>query len=183
MVRHILEAYEADRTIRIEGMERSNNTGWRVNVHEIRPGVVLKDAKVTVSAFPVRHGNVQTYGYRFATPDRTVVISGDTSPTDAIVENCHACDILIHEAYTKASCDLVPEAWQQYRRVHHTSALELGAIALKRNLGCLIHRANPGCDQIGTAECRQAGNEEQLLKEVREAYSGKVVAGHDLDIY
>ena len=185
MVSRILDAYEFDRKNRTEGMEHSNDTGWRVNVHEIRPGVVFKDANVTVTAFPVHHGNVETYGYRFVTPDRTIVISGDTSPTDAIAENCHGCDILMHEGYTKASFDLVSQAWQQYRLTHHTSALQLGAIATKAKPGLLIliHRENPGCDQAGTAECRQAGSEEQLLKEVREAYSGNVVAGHDLDIY
>ena len=185
MVSHILDAYEFDRKNRTEGMEHSNNTGWRVNVHEIRPGVVFKDANVTVTAFPVHHGNVETYGYRLVTPDRAIVIFGDTSPTDAIAENCHGCDILIHEGYTKASLDLVSPAWQQYRLMHHTSALQLGAIATKAKprLLILIHRENPGCDQVGIAECRQAGSEEQLLKEVREAYSGNVVAGHDLDRY
>ena len=32
-------------------------------------------------------------------------------------------------------------------------------------------------------ECRDAGSEEQLLKEIRELYKGKVVAGHDVDVY
>jgi hypothetical protein len=35
------------------------------------------------------------------------------------------------------------------------------------------HRANPGCDQARTDECRQTGSEEQLLKVVRQAYKGK----------
>lgn len=185
MVNHILEAYEVDRKIRTEGMEHSNNTGWKVNVHEIKSGVVFKDANVTVSAFAVRHGNVDAYGYRFAAPDRTIVISGDTSPTDALVENCNGCDTLISEAYTKASFDLVSSEWQRYRLAFHTSAQELGAIASKAKPGLLIlyHRGNAGCDQTGTEECRKAGSENQLLKEVRQAYSGKVVAAHDLDIY
>ena len=185
MVNHILAAYEVDRTIRIEGMEHSNNTGWKTNVHEIRPGVIFKDANVTVTAFAVRHGNVDAYGYRFATPNRTIVLSGDTSPTDAIAENCHGCDILIAEAYTRASFDLVPPAWQQYRLAFHTSAQQLGEIANKAKPGLLIlfHRGNAGCDQAGTEECRKAGDEEHLLKEVRQAYSGKVVAGEDLDVY
>ena len=185
MVNHIIEAYEIDRKIRIEGLEHSNNTGWKVNVHEIKPGVVFKDANVTVAAFAVRHGNVDAYGYRFTTPDRTIVISGDTSPTDAIVENCHGCDILISEAYTKASFDLVSPEWQRYRLAFHTSAQELGAIAAKAKPGLLIlyHRGNAGCDQAGTEECREAGSEKQLLREIRQAYGGKVVAGHDLEIY
>jgi ribonuclease BN (tRNA processing enzyme) len=151
----------------------------------IKPGAVFKDANVTVTAFAVRHGNVYAYGYRFATPDRTIVISGDTSPTDAIVENCHGCDILISEAYTKASFDLVSLEWQRYRLAFHTSAQELGAIAAKAKPGLLIlcHRGNAGCDQAGTEDCREAGSEEQLLREIRQAYSGKLVAGHDLEIY
>jgi ribonuclease BN (tRNA processing enzyme) len=185
MVNHILEAYEVDRKIRTEGLEHSNSTGWKVNVHEIKPGVVFKDANVAVTAFAVRHGNVNAFGYRFATPDRTIVISGDTSPTDSIVESCHGCDLLISEAYTKVSFDLISAEWQRYRLAYHTSAQELGTIAAKAKPGLLIlyHRGNAGCDQAGTEACREAGSEEQLLKEVREAYAGKVVAGHDLDIF
>ncbi|HEV2488481.1 MAG TPA: MBL fold metallo-hydrolase [Candidatus Acidoferrales bacterium] len=185
MVSHILEAYEVDRTIRTEGMEHSNGTGWKVNVHEIKPGVIFKDANVTVTAFAVRHGNVNAFGYRFAAPDRTVVISGDTSPTDAIVENCHGCDLLISEAYTKASFNLISPEWRQYRLAFHTSAQELGIIAAKAKPGLLIlyHRGNAGCDQADTVACREAGSEEQLLKEIRQAYTGRIVAAHDLDVY
>ncbi len=185
MVTHILEAYQVDRRIRAEGLEHSNDTGWRVNVHEIKPGVVFKDANVTVTAFAVRHGNVDAYGYRFATADRTIVISGDTSPTEAIVENCRGCDLLIAESYTKASFELVSSQWQRYRLTFHMSAQELGAIATKAKPGLLVltHRGNAGCDQAGTEECREAGSEGQLLKEVTAAYTGKVVAGHDLEVY
>jgi hypothetical protein len=109
-------------------------------------------------------------------------ISGDTSPTDAIVDNCHGCDILISEAYTKASFALVSSKWQRYRLAFHTSAQELGAIAAKATPGLLIlyHRGNAGCDQVGTEEYRDAGSEEQLLREIRQAYGGKAVAGMTL---
>jgi hypothetical protein len=39
-----------------------------------------------------------------------------------------------------------------------------------------------GRDQARTDECRQAGSEGQLLKQVRQAYKGNVVAGHNLEI-
>jgi ribonuclease BN (tRNA processing enzyme) len=185
MAEHILKAYETDIKIRTEGLEHANNTGYKVNVHEIQPGVVYRDQNVTVKAFAVHHGDVPAYGYRFETPDRTIVISGDTSPDAAIVQNCNGCDVLIHEAYTQASFALVSEEWQKYRLAFHPSSKELAEIATKAKPGLLIlyHRGNAGCDQARTEECRQAGSEEQLLKEVRQAYSGKVVAGHDLDIY
>ena len=38
MARHILEAYAVDRRTRIGGLEHSNPTGWKVNVHEVQPG-------------------------------------------------------------------------------------------------------------------------------------------------
>lgn len=186
MAEHILKAYEADIKIRTGDIERSNTTGYKVNVHEIQPGVVYRDQNVTVTAFAVHHGKwPRAYGYRFETPDRAIVISGDTSPDAAISDNCHGCDVLIHEVYTQASFDIVSPEWKQYRLAYHTSSKELAEIATKAKPGLLIlyHRENPGCDQARTEECRQAGSEEQLLKEVRQAYSGKVVAGHDLDIY
>jgi ribonuclease BN (tRNA processing enzyme) len=135
--------------------------------------------------FAVNHGDLQAYGYRFETPDRTIVISGDTKPTEAIVENCHGCDVLVHDVYTQASLNLVSSEWKQYRLAYHTSSNELADLASKAKPGLLIlyHRANPGCDQARTEECREAGSEEKLLKEMREAYKGKVAAGHDLDIY
>ena len=186
MAEHILKAYEADIKIRTGDIEHSNTTGYKVNVHEIQPGVVYRDQNVTVTAFAVHHGKwPRAYGYRFETPDRTIVISGDASPDAAIPDNCHGCDVLIHEVYTQASFDKVSPEWKQYRLAYHTSSKELAEIATKAKPGLLIlyHRENPGCDQARTEECRQAGSEEQLLKEVRQAYSGKVVAGHDLEIY
>lgn len=186
MAEHILKAYQADIAIRTKSLENSNTTGYKVSVHEIEPGVVYQDANVTVKAFTVRHGAwARAYGYRFETPDRVIVISGDTAPTPAIAENCQGCDVLIHEVYTQASFALVSPGWKQYRLAYHTSSTELAEIAAqaKPRLLILYHRANPGCDQARTEECRQAGSEEQLLKEMRQAYTGNVVAGHDLDIY
>jgi len=185
MTDHLLKAYETDIKTRTEGLEHSNTTGYKVNVHEIKPGIVYNDGNITVKAFPVIHGQLEAFGYRFETPDRVVVISGDTAPSPEVLEKSRGCDVLIHEVYTQASFDLVSPEWKKYRRAYHTSSKELADLATKAKPGLLIlyHRANPGCDQARTEDCRGAGSEEQLLKEMREAYKGKVVAGHDLDIY
>lgn len=68
--------------------------GRRVNVHEIKPGVVYRDAKVTVIAFNA--------GYRFQTTDRRIVIVGDPSASASIVEQCNGCDVLIHEVQIRS---------------------------------------------------------------------------------
>ena len=73
--------------------------GHNVNAHEVKPGVVYKDANVTVTAFPTQHA-MDSYGYRFETADRRIVISGDTNPTQATIDACNGCDVLIHEVLT-----------------------------------------------------------------------------------
>lgn len=186
MVGRILEAYDADIQTRTEGLEHSNRTGYKVNVHEITPGVVYNDARVTVKAFNAYHGSPKnTFGYRFETPGRVIVISGDATPKSDVLQNCSGCDVLIHEVYTQASFDRVSPEWKQYREAFHTSTRQLAEIAnkAKPKLLVLYHRANPGCDQARTQECREAGSEEQALKEIRELYRSKVVAGHDLDVF
>jgi ribonuclease BN (tRNA processing enzyme) len=183
MTEHILQAYREDIRIRLRDKALlgfpEQARGIEVRAHEIRPGIVYKDENVTVKAFLVRHGDVpQAFGYRFETPDRTIVISGDAAPSQSVIENCDGCDVLIHEAYSMMTYNDVSRPYQEYRRKHHTSSSELAEIAKKARPGLLIlyHRANPG----GVGRPNPAGT---LLDEVRQLYSGKVVTGHDLDIF
>ena len=103
MSAHLLEAYAADFETRTK--DRVLFTvgafpeGHAVNAHEIQPGVVYKDANVTVTAFATKHA-MESYGYRFQTADRSIVITGDTNPTPATIEACNGCDVLIHEVLT-----------------------------------------------------------------------------------
>lgn len=176
MTIHILKAYQADNEIRINGLEHANSTGNKVNVHEIKPGVIYKDQNVTVKAFLVKHGSwPQAYGYRFETLDRTIVISGDTSPAESIVENCHGCDVLIHEAYAQEGFATLSPDRQKYFLSFHTSTKELAQIATRAKPRMLIvyHQMLLG----GTA------TEEVMLSEICRDYGGRVVSAHDLDIY
>ena len=174
MTGNISRAYRRDIDIRLRGGEPSNKTGYKVNAHEIRPGVVYKDGNLTVKAFLVDHGSWdEAYGFRFETPDRTIVISGDCRPSPSIIQNCNGCDVLIHEVYSEAGFATRPAEWQQYHSRYHTSSRELGKLAQSAKPGLLIlyHQL-----WWGTTE-------EELLNEIRSVYSGKVVSGRDLDIY
>src|SRR2546423_13964228 len=53
MTDHLLAAYKEDIDIRTNGLEQGNRTGYKVNAHEIKPGIVYKDQNVTVKAFLV----------------------------------------------------------------------------------------------------------------------------------
>jgi len=180
MTESILKAWQIDIDGRVNGLNRHNSTGYKVNAHEIAPGVVYQDRNITVTAFPVRHEEmVNSFGYRFETPDRTIVISGDTAPTQALIDHSRGCDVLIHEAYSMATYDRVSPRSQEFRRTHHTSSVELAKIAnaVKPALLVVYHRSNAGGGLLSS------DSEDVLLDEIRRNYSGRVVAAHDLDVY
>ena len=174
MVSHVLKAYRADIDYRVYGLEPANNEGWRVNVHEVEDGLVFEDDNVKVEAFRVRHGTwPNAYGYRFTTPDRIIVISGDAAPSETLEDHASGADILIHEVYSVEGFRGRDPLWMRYHANNHTSAHELGAIAERAQPGLLVlyHVLFWGTD------------EETVLREVREKFGGDVVLADDLDVY
>jgi ribonuclease Z len=179
MTDHILAAWADDIEIRRGPIERPllGADGYRVNVHEISSGVVFKDNNVVVTAFAVKHGEwgPRALGYRFQTADRTIVISGDTSPSEAVIEHCGACDVLIHEVYTEAGYAKASPEWQRMRREYHTSSRQLGELATRARPGLLIlYHQSYQFDE---------STEDDLIREMRAVYRGRLVSGRDLDVY
>jgi ribonuclease BN (tRNA processing enzyme) len=174
MTVNVLAAYQQDVYMRLYGLEQANDKGHRVIAKEIKPGVVYEDSNLTVEAFPVQHGSwPQAFGYKFRTPDKTIVLSGDTAPTEEMIDQSRDCDILIHEVYSKAGFEKQPETWKTYHSVYHTSSHELAEIASKAKpkLLVLYHQLFWGT------------SEEELLSEIHSKYEGEVVSGKDLDIF
>ena len=172
MTTHLLEAYRVDIETRTspEGNQRGFPDGARVNAHEIGPGVVYKDANVTVTAFATKHA-MESYGYRFDTADRSIVISGDTNPTQATIDACHGCDVLIHEAHTPRWLASRPSFFQQFSAKFHTTTTELADLArqAKPQLLILYHYSSV--------------SPEELQSEMLARYPGHFVIGRDLDVY
>jgi ribonuclease BN (tRNA processing enzyme) len=178
MSNHVLKAWKLDMANRLNA-EKLCATGCEVTVTEINPGLIYEDGNVTVTAFLVRHGDMaNAFGFKFKTPDKAIVVSGDTAPTETIVEHSADCDVLIHEAYSQHTYDRVSGKWQAYRRKYHTSSTELAEIATraKPKLLVLYHRASPGGAALPNPE-------HVLLDEIRRAYKGNVVIAHDLDVF
>ena len=179
MTTHLIEAYRADIETRTnaDGNQRTFPDGYKVNAHEIAAGVVYKDSNVTVTAFATRHA-MESYGYRFDTPDRSIVISGDTNPTQATIDACRGCDVLIHEVHTSAWLAARPEAggappgtFRQFSEKYHTTTEQLGELALRAKPRLLIlYHYN-------------SLTPEELQSEMMKHYSGQFVIGRDLDVY
>ncbi len=153
--------------------------GYRVSVHEIRAGIIYEKDGVRVTAIAVQHGAwKESFGYRIDTTDRSIVISGDTRPSEALVKAARGVDILIHEVYSASR--LAPEDrpggkdWPRYCREYHTSDVELGHLAGRIQPKLLI------LDHL----IRMGASDDELLAGVRTGgYSGRVVIGKDLERY
>ena len=174
MVDHISAAYAEDIHVRLTGGQPSNNSGYHAVVTEIDAGVVFRDTNVTVTAFRVPHGSWdEALGYRFVTRDRVIVVSGDTRPTAAIAEQCNGCDVLVHEVYVDATSRARSQAWRDYDAKFHTSAVELADIAThaRPKLLLLYHQIYRG------------GSDDDLLREIKTRYAGKVISARDLGVY
>jgi len=179
MTSHILDAWKKDIDVRIHGLEKRSAPPI-VQVHEIKPGVIYKDANLTVTAFLVKHGSWdEAFGYRFDAPDRSIVVSGDTSPADSIARACNGCDVLLHEMYD----DSEPQKFgngdtpsREYYSAFHTDPEELAVIAAQARpkLLVLYH-------QMGAGKPVVDGLMLDALR--REGYKGAVASAHDLDVY
>ncbi len=174
LVNGILDGNTEDIAERLHASGGPPPNGWKAVVHEIAEGVVYQDSRITVSAFAVPHADWKyAFGYRIKTPDRVIVISGDTRSTPVIAKECNGCDVLIHEVYSDAGFAKLPALRQAYHSRAHTSATQVGDIATQAKPGLLIlyHQLFFG------------SSEETLLSEVHSRYSGRVVSAHDLDTY
>ena len=78
-----------------------------VHAHELMDGgVVLEDENVRVRAALVDHPPVvPSFGYRFDAPDRSIVISGDTKPSENLIELARGADVLVHDAFFPEAID------------------------------------------------------------------------------
>ena len=112
MTDHILAAYSQDINVRLDGPEPINETGYKVNTSDIKTGIIYKNDCLEVEAFPVRHANwPEAYGFVFTSLDRKIVISGDTVPSNVVIEKCRGCDILIHEVYSAKRLETRSPEW------------------------------------------------------------------------
>jgi len=138
----------------------------------VKPGEIYRDETVRVSAIAVKHGAWKhAYGYRLEAGGKVIVISGDTTYSEALLEAARGCDILVHEFYSQKGWEARTPDWQRYHAAYHTSAPDLGKLAAAAQPKKLVlyHELPMGQPP------------ERVLREIREHFSGEVIYGKDLD--
>jgi ribonuclease BN (tRNA processing enzyme) len=152
-----------------------------VHVHELSEGgVILEDENVKVTAALVDHPPVvPAFGYRFDGRDRSIVISGDTAPSDNLIKLARGADVLVHDALYPPAVDRlvgdVPNATSLKRSIlsHHTTAEDAGRVAQAAGVKLLVlSHLVPADDPTVTPQ--------MWIDAVRKHFHGSVVVGRDL---
>lgn len=168
------EMMKADIEIRTSGVNPVKDpTMYQVDVHEIaEDGVIYDENGMTIEAFSVTHGDIKpAYGFKIVTPDRSIVISGDTTYNDTLIEKAKGVDVLIHEAIGEEGLRALTPDWQAYHSSVHTLTSKLAEVANETKPGLLV------LSHVATYSAPL----DSALSEVKALYDGEVVLPDDLD--
>ncbi|HSC78136.1 MAG TPA: MBL fold metallo-hydrolase, partial [Candidatus Acidoferrales bacterium] len=173
----LVQYFAEDIRIRRDLTEMHPGAGATLNTHIVQEGVVYEDTDVRVMAFAVDHRPVvPAFGYRFDLLNQegkstyAVVISGDTRPSENLIQHAKGVDILVHEVYLPEHFDDIdsPEVAARLK-AYHTSADEVGQVATAAEVKLLVlSHVIPG------------DGEKIILKRARKHFKGKIVVGKDL---
>ena len=152
-----------------------------LKTHEFeKPGMIMFNDDVKVSAFLVRHPPIKhSYAFRFDAWDRSVVISGDTAYVPELATFAKGADVLVHEIMywpaVEALLKRLPNATRlrEHLMAAHTLPEDVGKIAAQAEVKTLVlSHFVPGDDASITDEMWAEG--------VRKHFKGRLVVGKDL---
>lgn len=152
-----------------------------VHAHELKEGgTVMQDEHVKVTAALVHHPPVvPAFGYRFDARDRSIVISGDTAPSDNLIKLAQGADVLVHDVLYVPAVDRlvagVPNATRLKQSImsHHTTAEDAGRVAQAAGVKTLVlsHFVPPEDPAV---------TDEMWIDAARRHFRGEIILGKDL---
>lgn len=175
-MKHLRSAFGYDIDIRFSHGVPSTMTGLNDDITELtEDGVVFRQDGVEVTAFLVDHASVKpAWGYRIDYLGRSVMISGDTGPTENLYTYGAGTDLLLQEVMSPALIDYIESIFdeRQVARIvsYHTTAVQAADIFKETSprLAVYYHTRNDG-DFASS-----------LIDETRTIYDGPLEVGHDL---
>lgn len=169
----MIQFFAADIHIRRDLTELQPAAGATVNTHTIKQGTVYERDGLKIIAFDVDHRPVvPAFGYRFDCGRKSIVISGDTAPSDNLVRFARGADILIHEAYLPGVFTTrpgEPPVVAHNLSRYHTTAEQAGEIATRA-----------GVKQLVLTHVAPGDQADQMRQLAAKKFKGKVTAGADL---
>jgi ribonuclease BN (tRNA processing enzyme) len=114
--------------------------------HELTTsGLVLQDVNLRIRCAVVNHPLIKpAFAFRFDAPDRSIVISGDTTRSRNLIALARGADVLVHEVMYLPALDEIagpgPEAANLKQHIihSHTPLEEVGKIAAEAGVKILV---------------------------------------------
>ncbi|MDQ8701157.1 MBL fold metallo-hydrolase [Streptomyces sp. LHD-70] len=178
MTEHFLamNRFDIDTRITDEGLPPLDNLMAPTEITEER--VVHEDENVRVTATLVHHPPIATaLAYRFDTADRSIVISGDTAPSENLVRLAAGADVLVHEVMYLPAVDAMVAGFngktlRRHLLTSHTDVDQVGRLAQQAGVRTLVLSHFVPTDV--------AIPDETWRKHAAQGFEGEVVVGHDL---
>jgi ribonuclease Z len=174
MIRNLERAYAFDVHMR-RADEGLSAAGVRIDFHEIAEGEVQTGMEgLRVTAFLVDHGPVKpALGYRVDYRGHAAVFSGDTRPSENLVNHSQGIDVLIHEV-------LAPEVERRRARMVDPAAIErvIAHHTTAEEAGKLFARIRPRL-AVFSHIVPSVATESDVLPDARKHYDGRMVFGVD----
>ena len=169
MMAGLRQAYGYDTEVRSKfGNSRA---GADIRAHDIHEGVVYEANGVKVTTFLVDHGNVKpAFGYRVDYGGHSVVLSGDTRPSENLVKHAQGVDLLVHEVYAVTPEELKKDPKEQNIVAYHSTPEQAGEIFSRTHPKLAVY------SHIG----RGTVAVEELRRRTRKTYAGPLEVGEDL---
>jgi len=86
------------------GYAGDKQDGYDLVAHELRymanPGIAYNENGVKISHFPAMHARDGAISFKLEWEGHSMVFTGDTKPTNYVIENAQGVDVLIHEITT-----------------------------------------------------------------------------------
>ena len=164
--------------------------------HDVGTGVIYQDANIKVTAVENSHfdfhkgpasGKHKSYSYRFETPDRVIVFTGDTGPSDAVTELAKGADLLVTETSSfedRMQAMINDGRWQAMTPAEQAGIMRQatqGHMGLEV-VGKMAARANVKTVVLSHLTARADGSNDYTpwAEEVKKHFSGQVLIAKDL---
>ena len=196
LVRAAVEYFTLSANLRIRDCGRTVPIARVFLGHDRGVGVIYQDANIKVTAVENTHfqfhqtdtasANEKWYSYRFETPDRVIVFTGDTGPSDAVTELARGADLLVSEvnSFDARMKEMIRDGrWQAMtdkERTGITTQATRGHLT-PEDVGKMAARA--GVKTVVLTHLTFTPNEtdyDAWADEVRKHFSGRVVVADDL---
>ena len=141
LVKAAVQYFNISAEIRIADGGRSVPIAQVFFGYDVGTGMIYQDANVRVTAVENSHfdfhegpaaGKHKSYAYRFETPDRVIVFTGDTGASDAVTELAKDADLLVSET---SSCQSRMQEMLNDGRWQAMSAAEQAGITRQMTQG------------------------------------------------